>query len=165
MIEFTTLTIISILLLIYFRPGKTPPLNNSLIIERSGQYHVTLAAQLNLAQPFIEGIAKRLGAVNDANNNSATLYFEVRDQEVTAHGAPIYLLAITQRNGILYFQATPPPQNSGNDLQSIRDVCNTALAPFPSSREHSSTADELIINMVHEIAQSRGIQVNNREPL
>ena len=62
MIEFTTIVTLAILFLIFFRPGKTPPLENPLVIERPGQYHMTLAPQLNLAQPFIEEVASRLGS-------------------------------------------------------------------------------------------------------
>ncbi|MDO8413227.1 MAG: hypothetical protein Q7S51_05495 [Gallionellaceae bacterium] len=148
MIEFTTLTIICILLLLYFRPGKTPPLKNSLVIEHPGKYHATLAAQLNLAQPLIEALAQQIGTGH--TNNSATLYFEVRDKQVRAHGAEFYLLAITQRNGMLYFEASSP--------QSSSQVSDTS-----SGGEYSHAADAHIIKTVQEVAQSRGIRIKHLE--
>lgn len=140
MIEFTTITIICILLLLYFRPGKTPPLKNSLVIERTGQYRATLAAQLNLAQPLIEDIAQQLGTVNDSN--SATLAFEVRDKQVNAHGHEFYFLAITQRNGMLYFEAS------------------NQLPPPPAANPESNRAiEERIMKAVQSVAHVRGIAI------
>ena len=166
MIEFTTITIICILLLLYFRPGKTPLLNNSLVIERAGQYHVTLDKQLNLAQPFIEAIAKQLGAVMDASNNSTTLYFEVHDPQVKARGTSGYLLAITQRNGMLYFQATRPspktsPKNPDSDLQLISDFGNAVLVHFLSAGAYNPAADGRILKSIQEVAELRGVHIKS----
>lgn len=167
MIEFTTITIICILLLLYFRPGKTPLLNNSLVIERAGQYHVTLDKQLNLAQPFIEAIAKQLGAAPDAaSNNSATLYFEVHDPQVKVRGTSGYLLAITQRNGMLYFQATRPspktsPKNPDSDLQLISDFGNAVLVHFPSTGAYNAAADGRILKSIQEVAELRGVPIKS----
>jgi len=61
MIETITIITLSVLFLIFFRPGKTPPLNNPLVIERPDHYHMTLPPQLNLAQPFIEAVAAQIG--------------------------------------------------------------------------------------------------------
>lgn len=108
MIEFFTLTVLTLIVVSLIRPGKTPPLDNPLIIERPGQYHMTLAPQLNLAQPIIEEIAKQIAHLDNAPTNFNTLCFEVRDKEVTAHGNDFYLLAITRCHGVIYFQALPP---------------------------------------------------------
>lgn len=64
MIETLTIITLSVLFLIFFRPGKTPPLDNPMVIERPGKYHVTLAPQLNLAQPFcLRGISENVTGV------------------------------------------------------------------------------------------------------
>ena len=60
MIETLTLITLCVLFLIFFRPGKTPPLESQLVIERPGQYKITLVPQLNLAQRFIEALIVRL---------------------------------------------------------------------------------------------------------
>ena len=109
MIETLTLITIAILLLIYFRPGKTPKLDNPLVINRTGRYQATLAPQLNLAQPFIEAIAEQLGSMSDTKQISATHIFEVYDKQVSAHAQKFYLLAISQRDGMLNFDVSSPP--------------------------------------------------------
>jgi hypothetical protein len=77
------------------RPGKTPPLDNPLVIERPGQYHMTFARHINLAQPFIELVDNQFGAANVTSQYSTTQFFEVRDKQVAAHEHDCYLLAIT----------------------------------------------------------------------
>ena len=162
MIEFTTITVICILLLLYFRPGKTPPLDNPLVIERAGQYHVTLAAQLNLAQPLIEAIAGKLQADNTAKSNDIPQYFEVRDKHAKAHGADYYLLAITPRNGMLYFQAISPQlQNQGSNLGTIRAFSESVLARFPPAGAHNSASTDRILKAVQEVAQMRAIMIKS----
>ena len=59
MIELIILVILIALIVLAIRSGKSAALENPLIIERAGQYHITLAPQLNLAQSFIEAIAPR----------------------------------------------------------------------------------------------------------
>ena len=140
MIETLTIITLSVLFLIFFRPGKTPPLDNPLVIERPGQYHMTLAPQLNLAQPFIEAVVAQVGSLDDAMQHGATQYFEVRDKQVTAHGHDCYLLAVTLRNGMLYFQASNP--------QSVEQ-----------SIVHHTDAEQRIAVAVLEAAQLRGISI------
>lgn len=74
MIETFTIIILSVLFLAFFLPGKTPPLNNPLVIEHPGQYHMTLAPQLNLAQPFIEEVVKLISGQNYWAQFSMTQY-------------------------------------------------------------------------------------------
>lgn len=49
MMETLILITLPLLFLIYFRPGKTPPLDNPLVINRTGRHQSTLSPQLNLA--------------------------------------------------------------------------------------------------------------------
>ncbi len=161
MIETLTIITLSVLFLIFFRPGKTPPLNNPLVIQRPGQYHVTLAPQINLAQPFIEDIAKRLGSPAALAANSDTLCFEVRDKEVTAHGKDFYLLAITQRNGMLYFQATGSPSDSADMRRhDILAFTGNTLAGMSAVSSPDEGLNALIRSTVIETAQQRGITVS-----
>jgi len=136
MIETLTIITVCVLLLVYFRPGTTPQSTAPLVIERTGKYRMTLAPQLNLAQPFIEAIAKRIGARGNATVGKAACIFEVRDRRVVPKGFDRYELAISQHNGMLYFEARPPladgqgmaddDQESAHDLIDIvQDVAST----------------------------------------
>lgn len=160
MIETLTIISVSLLLLIYFRPGKTPPLNNPLVIERPGHYRVTLAPQLNLAQPFIEAIAAQIGKPLDKDRYSQTQCFEVRDKQVTAHGHKHYLLAITQRNGLLFFQATAPRALTPDTAYgTLLEFCDTVMASIPVTGAHDAALDERIVSAVQIAAQQRQIEI------
>ena len=162
MIETLTIITVSILLLIYFRPGKTPPLNNPLVIERPGHYRVTLAAQLNLAQPFIEAIAAQIGQPLDKDWHSRTQCFEVRDKQVTAHGHKHYLLAITQRNGMLFFQAVGPRTlTPGTPHETLMEFSNTVMANIPVTGSHDAKLDDRIVSAVQITAQQRQIEITS----
>ena len=160
MIETLTIITLSVLFLIFFRPGKTPPLDNPLVIERLGQYHMTLAPQLNLAQPFIEALAKQFGVPCDSAQYSATQCFEVCDKQVAAHGSDFYLLAITQRNGMLYFQAVSPLSGGkSGHFNTISEFANGTLMRFPASGAHNPALDQQIIAAAQTVAQQRGINI------
>lgn len=162
MIEFITLTILTFVVISILRPGKTPPLSNPLVIERPGQYHMTLAPQLNLAQPFIETIANQLVADHAAPSESSTLCFEVQDKEVAAHGHDRYLLAITRRNGMLYFQAIAPHSlidDKASPYASIKDFAEKVLVNIPAQATPHDMTDQHICVAVQSIAQLRKIIV------
>lgn len=158
MIETLTLITLCVLYLIFFRPGKTPPLSKTLVIDRPGKYHVTLAPHLNLAQPFVESIAQLLLESAERSGDSNTLFFEVRDKQATAHGHQAYLLAITQRDGILFFQATAPAGNSA-PLHTISAMSHDVLARFPLSSEPDISIDQAIVNAAQQVASSRLIEL------
>ncbi len=158
----TILTIVTLVVLALLRPGKTPPLDNPLIIERPGQYHMTLAPQLNLAQPLIEDIARRLAPTCDPAQNSRTLCFEIRDKDVTAHGHDHYQLAITQRNGMLYFQAIASQAGYPKDrAQSTLEFADKVLENIPLAVEPDASLNERIVSATRDAAQKRGIDVLN----
>jgi hypothetical protein len=162
MIETLTIITLSVLFLVFFRPGKTPPLNNPLVIDRPGRYHMTLAPQLNLAQPYIEDVVKLISAPNYRTEFSMTQYFLVQDKQVRAHGNENYLLAITLRNGMLYFQATSPKSDDQSSNQNlISESAASALERFPSSGLHNSALDECIIAAAQESAQLRNIHIQH----
>jgi hypothetical protein len=81
LIEPFILTILTLLVIAIIRPGKTPPLDNLLTIQRPGQHHMTLAPQLNLAQPLLETISKEIRKHVQPQENSATQCFEARDSD------------------------------------------------------------------------------------
>ena len=158
MIETLTIITLCMLYLIFFRQGKTPPLKNSLVIDRPGKYHITLAPHLNLTQPYIEAIAQQLLEPAERSGDSNTLYFIVRDKDAAAHGHETYLLAITQRDGILFFQATAPAGNSA-PLQTISTFAHNVLARFPLSDEPDISTDQEIVRTSKQAANQRRIEI------
>ena len=96
------LTIIT-LIVITIRRARPVILENPVNIHRPGQYHITLAPQLNRAQTFVEQIAKQYIQSHHPEGDLPTQYFEVRDPKVFSKGQDSYLLAVTLRGGELYF--------------------------------------------------------------
>ena len=162
LIELIILVILIALIVLAIRSGKSAALENPLIIERAGQYHATLAPQLNLAQALIEAIAKQFGAPGDASQNSATQCFEVRDQQATAHGHDFYLLAITLRNGMLYFQAIAPrPLVRDRDSHSntLMEFASAVLVHLPAASKHDAALDARVVAAAQEVARRRSINI------
>ncbi len=167
MIELIILVILITLIVLTIRSGKVV-LENPLIIERLGQYHATLAPQLNLAQALIEAIAQQLDTPREASQNSATQCFEVRDRQVTAHRHDFYLLAITLRNGMLYFQAiTPRPlvRDQDNHLKTLMEFANAVLARLPATGKYDTTLDERIVAAADTAARQLGIGIKQLIPI
>jgi hypothetical protein len=158
MIETLTLITLCMLYLFYVRPGKTPPLNNPLVIERPGKYHALLAPNLNLAQPLVEAIAQRLMESPIYAGNSTTQFFEVQDSHVTAHGHASYLLAITKRNGMLYFQAAAPVDNIDH-LQTISEVSRKELEKHPFTGEPDDMVNREIVSAAEQIANKKSVEI------
>jgi len=145
MIETVTIITVCMLLLVYFRPGTTPQSTAPLVIERTGKYRMTLAPQLNLAQPFIEAIAKRIAATGHAAGDKATCIFEVRDKRVVPKGFDRYELTISQVNGMLYFEARTPL----TDAQGVAD-------------DDQGSAHDLI-DIVQDVASTLGVNIKLRQ--
>ena len=103
--------ILLITVLIIFGKGKLLPSEKTLVIERKGQYRMVLAPGLNLAQPFIEAIAKQV-SLSDASKDGTLLRFEVSDKHVATRKRPFYLLEICIREGVLHFETKPVEQTS-----------------------------------------------------
>ena len=162
MIETLTLVTLSVLFLVFFRPGKTLPLENPLVIERPGQHHMTMGPRLNLAQPLLEAIAKEIRARVQTQPDCPTQCFEVRGKQVTAHGRELYLLAITQRNGILYFQAIAPrPLVNGRDsnFNTLMESAHAVLANVPASGACNAEAGEQIAAATISAAQQHQVEI------
>ncbi|ADE10901.1 hypothetical protein [Sideroxydans lithotrophicus] len=161
MLETLTIITLATLWLIFFRPGKTPPLESQLKIERPGRYQIVLAPKLNLAQPFLEAIAQRFAA-QDSTLNGAMQCFAVRDKHVSAHGSAVYLLAISARNGMLYFQGTPPlSDDPGNYLETIRKFAKEVLMPEAGSGKPGPQGAASIVDAVNAVAQQHGIEIEH----
>ncbi len=162
MIETLTIITLCVLFLIFFRPGKTPPLENQLVIERPGQYKITLAPKLNVAQPFIEAIIDRLAKSNVSTQHvSARQFFAVSDRQVaTAHG-DVYLLAIIVRDGMIYFVGVQPASGDpATHLETIKTNAQDLLKDFPVSDERSKVLEDSLFVAIREVSGERGIVVD-----
>jgi hypothetical protein len=150
------LTIIT-LIVITIRRARPVILENPVIIQRPGQYHITLAPQLNRAQNFIEQIAKQFMQSHPDVRDLPTLYFEVRDPKVFSKGLNSYLLAISMRGGILYFQAVNPKSkqhDAGSYYKTLHDFSESVL----QHHSFSGPADEHGAEKLHKIVDSIAAQ-------
>jgi hypothetical protein len=155
MIETLTLITLSIIALIIFRPGKTPPLENPLVINRVGQFHAVLAPKINLAQPLLEHISRHVNEELRSSGNTRPLYFKVEDKEVQAHGQDHYVLAATLRDGVLYFQATAPGKGQ-NDLDAIRTFSGDELDRHPETGLQNEQTAAALATAIQAAANQRG---------
>lgn len=132
--ELLLLTTIITLVILAIRRGKPVALDNPLIIQRPGQYHITLAPQLSRAQTFIENIARQFVELGCQAGDAPTQYFEVRDPAVCAQGERCYLLAAALRGGMLYFQAINPQpllRDADSHLKTLREFSEAVLERLP----------------------------------
>lgn len=128
MIETVTIITLCVTFLVLFRPGKTPPLDNPLVIERVGKYRMTLAPQLNLAQTLIEAIIKKLNATEGVEANIAKLAFEVFDKHVATKGQDCYVLTLSRQEGVYSFEACQPSsEKPSKPLNSVQGEVLTAI--------------------------------------
>jgi hypothetical protein len=155
MIETLTLITLCTIALILFRPGKTPPLESPLTINRVGQFHAVLAPRINLAQPLLEDISRHLTEDVRQGGNTPPLYFRVEDREVKAHGQDYFLLAASLRDGVLYFQATAPAKDKG-DLESIRAFAEAELSLHPETRPPEQNTGAALAEAIQAAASKRG---------
>jgi hypothetical protein len=164
MIEITLATIIiTIIIVLTLRNTKRAVLENPLILNRIGQYQATLAPKLNIAQTFIEAIAKQLPGPRDIGQNSSTNCFEVRDPDAAAIGQELYLLAITMRHGLLYFQAIVPRaliNDQDSHFNMLMVSAHSALASIPATGgKPNPEVDKYIIAAARTAAQEFGIEI------
>lgn len=156
MLETLTIITLCVLGLIFFRPGKTPPLENPLTINRIGQFHAVLAPKINLAQPLLENISRQVTDTMRQGGNTPPLYFRVQDKDVKSHGQNFYLLAATLRDGVLYFQATAPGEQD-KDHETIRAFSEAELSKHPETRPHAEEASMALAATIQAVAGQRGI--------
>ena len=159
MIETITAITLCVLYLVFFRPGKTPRLENPLLIERQGRYRITIAPKLNLAQPFIESVAARISIEKQALSSSTVQFFAVRDKQVGSHALDGFLLVAGYRNGMLYFQAEQPPRLAKSHSDWLTEFTRDVLANAPARNTYSETLDSLIISAMQSAASELGVDV------
>ncbi len=163
----TFLAVASLITLIILvrRANRRVVLPNPVLLQREGEYSALLAPHLNTAQPLIEGFIQIMGTKHDATKNSTTQYFEVRDKHTTAHGHAFYLLAITLRGGMLYFQAISPRDliNGDDDshLKTAQEASARILSHVPDQGVYHAELDSAIISAATAAAQKLGIGISH----
>jgi hypothetical protein len=129
------LWILLISALILIGRGKLLPSEKTHIIERKGQYRMLLAPGLNLAQSFIESIARQITLHDAAKQDGSLLCFEVRDKSIATRKHPAYFLDISIRDGMLHFEtrASAPEAGCADDankspavLEEVEQVVRAA---------------------------------------
>jgi len=98
-----------IVILVVIGRGKLLPSEKHIVIERNGQYKMDLAAGLNLAQPFIEALAKQISGHREIVGHDSEFRFMVRDKNIVSRKQPFYILGISMKNGHLCFEARTAP--------------------------------------------------------
>ena len=156
MIEITAIILLITFILIG-RLTKPRQLEKPVVIARSGNYHVTLAPRLNLAITFIERIAHCYRAQSASSGDSATLCLAVSDPSLKRYAIKTYLLAITLRQGILYFQAMQPIGNSDKPYRQLVEFAQTALKNIPLADMPHARQDEHLIAAAEQAAEGHDI--------
>ncbi|MEO8333047.1 MAG: hypothetical protein ABI479_11500 [Gallionella sp.] len=144
MYELFLLIILIALVVLGISRGKHVVLDNPLVILHPGQYHITLAPQLDRAQTFIEQIAGQFAQSHPPQRDLPSQYFEVHDRSVLAREGSFYLLAASFRGGMLYFQAISPQpllRDADSHLKQVREFSEAVLALHPL--EHPAGVDQV----------------------
>jgi hypothetical protein len=159
-----SLLTLTLLTLIYLtiRRGKPVILDNPVIIQRLGQYHITLAPQLNRAQNFVEQIIKQYALITAQQGEFATQYFEVSDSKVFAQGETFYLLAVALREGVLYFQAINPQplvHDADSHLKTVRAFSDKVMALHPLAETSDEQSVKSLQTAIEKVASQLKIEV------
>jgi hypothetical protein len=156
-----TITILTLVILAIHR-ARPVVLENPVVIHRPGHYHIILAPQLNRAQTFIEQIAKPYILMHPPLEDIPTQYYEIRDPIVFAKGESVYLLAVTLRHGMLFFQAANPEpmqHDADSHIKTLREVSESALIQYPFIKPADEQWAKKLRDTVEKIAGQMQISV------
>jgi len=140
-----------IVILLIIGRGKILPSERPVVIERTGQYKIDLAPGLNLAQPFIEALAKQIKSNEKNNSNCAEFRFKVRDKNFATGKHPFYLLGVSRKNGLLFFEAR----------HSSPDPAISKLKLFKPDIVDGATVD--IDSTIYALAKMWGIELQRED--
>lgn len=162
LLELFLLIILVTVVVLGIRRGKPGTLESPLVIHRPGQYHLTLAPQLERAQTFIELIAGQYAQSRPPQGELPGQFFEVRDRSVLGEEGGFYLLAVAYRNGLLYFQAINPQpllRDADSHLKQAREFSEAVLALHPLEHPAGGEEAEKLCSAVRAAAQQLNIAV------
>lgn len=160
LITLVTLVILTI------RRSKPVLLDNPLIISRPGQYHITIAPQLNPAQSFLEAIAAQIGDKSSLSD-SAIFCYAVHDAKVATDKDKLYLLALAARGGVIYFQViNPMPVLSDKEShhRTMSEFAQAVLAEQPLKGSADEPSGNRLRAAVQSAALERQIKVEELQP-
>lgn len=159
-----SLLLITIITLVVLTIRRARPviLETPVAIRRPGQYQITLAPQLNRAQTFIEEIAKNFALLHQSKGDLATQYFEVHDPKVFSKGKNFYLLAISLRAEILYFQAInskSEQSDPASHCKELREFSEVEMQQYPIFAPRNEGGEEMLCGSVNTVARQLNIVV------
>jgi hypothetical protein len=149
MAELFLVCMVVTLVILTIRAGRPVILDKPVIIHRPNQYHITLAPQLNRAQVFIEHTAAQLLKIEPAIISSRSIFFSVNDTKICTSTEKFYLLAVSARRGIWYFQAILPQpllHDCDSHYRTVSEFAAAVLLEQPATLDRE--ADAAIINDV-----------------
>jgi len=158
MYELAVLVLLVFVIVLSIRGGR-PVVQEPVVINIQGQYHITLAPQLTRIQPFIEKIVLLFKQSPPSCGDIPGQYFEVIDAT-----APEYLLAISRRGGVLYFQAINPQPSRGDAqgrLNTLREFSSAVLAQLPLSDPTDAKGVEQLRVVLDSIAESSRVEIRD----
>jgi hypothetical protein len=159
MIELVLLVVIVGAVVLAIRKGAAAAPDQPLIVQRPGQYHITLAPQLDSSLGFVEAVAQRLAGDQRPAGDVSTRYFRVRREDVPAES--FYLLAIAFRKGMFFIQAIVPRplRDAENHLADLREFSEAVLLHYPPVPPLDAGGPEKIDGAVEEVASQSGVVV------
>lgn len=161
-VELFLLVLLIGLVVLVIRGGKPKVLDDPLIIQSPGRYHITLAPQLDRAQTFIEQIAGQFARSHPPQGELPSRFFAVRDPDVLAQEGEFYLLAAAYRGGLLYFQAINPRpllRDDDSHLKQVREFSEAVLALHPLAHPVDGDEAEKLRSAVEMAARQSNITV------
>lgn len=124
MYELWILLVLLALVLLSMR-GQSVIIENPVINQLDGVYHATIAPHLLQSQDFIVQIVAQWVSTACSAGDSDTLCFEVRDAQLH------YLLAVSLRAEVLYFQVIGPAPLSQENYRVLRQYAEQVLIHHP----------------------------------
>ena len=162
MFELTLLTILVTIVVLAIRRGKPVVLENPLIINRIGKYHATLAPQLNQTQGLVEQIYRQFAASAATAGETDALSYQVHDARVCCNEDKFYLLAVSLRRGVLYFQAIMPQpliRDADSHLSTLQSFADQVMRELPPPA--NTAARPLIDQAVRSAAAAMSIHITS----
>ena len=126
------------------------------MIQRPGQYHITLAPQLNQAQSFIESIAKRFAELHSAARRFAHAVFRSARSQGVCEGRELLFAGSRIARRDLYFQAVNPncSKKRTATTRTLHEFSEAVLQNHPLSGSEDEQGAEKLCGAVEAVAAS-----------